>query len=97
MKTNASIRAINSQYDRLNSYETNEQRNKAIEQLKNAIVDGNAYTLHHSASRRGYLSRKGPGSVERYNGRFGTGYLLASPRWDTSQYVDIYYYTLPEE
>lgn len=50
------------------------------------------YYIHHSTSRRGYLSRKSDGSVERYKGRFGEGYVLVTPRYDTTQYVDITYY-----
>ena len=50
------------------------------------------YKLHHVASRRGYESRKGNGHVEEYSGRFGTGYIIVWPRWDTTQYVYIGYY-----
>lgn len=48
--------------------------------------------LHHTASRRGYISRKTEGRVEAYDGRFGKGYIVATPRWDTTQYVNIEYY-----
>lgn len=52
------------------------------------------YTLHHIASQRGYLSRKDPRDiVEPYKGRFGTGYKVLSPRWDTTQYVKVEYWT----
>lgn len=61
--------------------------------MKNTItVNGTTYTLHHTASRRGYESRKGNGHIENYTGRFGTGYIVVTPRWDTTQYVDIAYY-----
>lgn len=50
------------------------------------------YKLHHTASRRGYLSRKCDGKVEPYNGRFGKGFIQVTPRFDTTQYVDISYY-----
>ncbi len=53
------------------------------------------YILHHTASRRGYLSRKGPEKVEAYKGRFGCGYIVLSPRFDTSRYVDVAYYVRP--
>lgn len=49
-------------------------------------------TLHHTASRRGYVSRRTEGKVERYEGRFGKGYIISLPRWDTTQYVTIKYY-----
>lgn len=59
-----------------------------INELKNSPE----YTEHHTASRRGYISRKSEGQIEAYNGRFGEGFIVVSPRWDTPQYVDITYY-----
>lgn len=59
-----------------------------IDQLKN----NPSYTVHHTASRKGYESRKGNGHIEPYNGKFGKGYIHVQPRWDTSQYVNITYY-----
>ena len=50
------------------------------------------YRVHHTASRRGYESRKGDGHVEAYNGRFGKGYIAVTPRYDTKRYVYITYY-----
>ncbi|MGN0557860.1 MAG: hypothetical protein ACI4IS_00215 [Acutalibacteraceae bacterium] len=50
------------------------------------------YKYHHTASRRGYESRKSDGHVEEYNGRFGKGYIIVTPRWDTTSYVNIEYY-----
>ena len=50
------------------------------------------YELHHIASRRGYVSRKGDGIVEPYSGKFGKGYILVTPRFDTTQYVYVSYY-----
>ena len=57
-----------------------------IEQVKRE------YRHHHRASRRGYLSRKCEGTVEPYKGRFGKGYIIVTPRWDSTQYVNIDYY-----
>jgi hypothetical protein len=50
------------------------------------------YINHHTASRRGYESRKGNGHCEPYSGRFGKGFIWVSPRWDTSSYVYVTYY-----
>ena len=50
------------------------------------------YRLHHTASRRGYVSRKTSGRLEPYDGVFGRGYVVITPRWDTTQYVSIAYY-----
>lgn len=51
-----------------------------------------AYRYHHTASRMGYVSRKGNGIVKPYKGRFGTGYIVLLPRWDTTTYVHVVYY-----
>lgn len=50
------------------------------------------YTLHHTSTRRGYISRKLPGKVQPYSGRFGSGYIIIRPRRDSSQYVTYEYY-----
>ena len=61
--------------------------------MKDTItVNGKTYTYHHSASRRGYESRKGGGHLERYSGKFGAGYIAVLPRWDTTQFVTVRYY-----
>lgn len=63
-----------------------------IEKL-NSMIENGQIKEHHTASRRGYISRKSEGRVEAYNGKFGEGFILVSPRWDTTQYVYITYYT----
>ena len=50
------------------------------------------YKFHHSACRRGYVSRKCDGIIEEYEGRFGKGYILVTPNWNSTQYVGISYY-----
>ena len=50
------------------------------------------YIRLHTASRRGYESRKTDGHAEEYAGKFGAGYIWVSPRYDTTQYVDVTYY-----
>ena len=47
---------------------------------------------HHTACHRGYVSRRGWGEVVPYSGRFGVGYKLLMPRWDTSSHVWVRYY-----
>ena len=59
----------------------------------NEIPDN--YKLHHTASARGYVSRRTPPAnypIESYSGRFGEGYIVRSPRWDTSRYRNVTYY-----
>ena len=58
----------------------------------NQLRNSSKYRYHHTASRRGYESRKGDGHVESYNGKFGRGYIVVSPRFDTTQYVAVEYY-----
>lgn len=50
------------------------------------------YKRHHTASRRGYESRKSSGHVEAYSGRFGRGYVVITPRYDTTRFVNVTYY-----
>ena len=59
-----------------------------IAELRNS----DAYYWHHTGSRRGYESRKSEGHIESYKGRFGEGYIIISPRYDTTQYVNVEYY-----
>lgn len=59
---------------------------KTIDEIRNAMK------LHHIGSRRGYESRKGAGHVEEYTGRFGRGYVIITPRYDATQYVNVEYY-----
>ena len=56
------------------------------------LLDNDNYYYHHSASRRGYVSRRCKPQVEPYKGRFGEGYIVVKPRWDTTQYVGIEYH-----
>lgn len=50
------------------------------------------YTVHHTASTRGYVSRKGDGVIKPYHGRFGDGFVHIQPRFDTTRYVYVTYY-----
>lgn len=59
---------------------------KTIEEITNTIK------LHHIASRRGYISRKSAGKVESYKGKFGEGYIILRPRWDTTNYIYVEYH-----
>ena len=56
------------------------------------MVKDKLLVYSHTASRRGYVSRALAGRVEFYKGRFGTGYIVARPRWGTTNYVYIDYY-----
>lgn len=56
------------------------------------LVNHPDYRFYHSAMKQGYVSRKSEGIVEPYKGRYGEGYVLLSPRWDTTRYCTISYY-----
>lgn len=50
------------------------------------------YRYDHTAAHRGYVSRKSSGEVSRYEGRFGKGYTIDTPRWDTTNYCNREYW-----
>lgn len=57
------------------------------------IVNAMGCKLHHVASRQGYTSRKdGTSKVEAYVGKFGVGYIVTRPRYDTTTYETIEYW-----
>lgn len=77
----------------MNNMITETAINASTEQaLKHILANG--YTVHHTARKRGYVSRKQPdGILIPYSGRFGTGYMLLQPAWDSTQYCFCTYYT----
>ena len=56
------------------------------------IINGQRYELHHTAAAKGYMSRKVTEELEEYMGKFGKGYKVHRPRFDTSNYHYIDYY-----
>lgn len=56
------------------------------------------YRLHHTATMRGYVSRKCHDGIKKpYDGKFGRGYIIVRPRWDTTRYCYVSYYVETEE
>ena len=54
--------------------------------------------FHHTATAQGYVSRKRKEFIiEPYKGRFGSGYKIHYPRYDTTQYHCVSYYIYEEE
>ena len=52
-----------------------------------------AYKLHHTAYFAGYVSRKCPkGIKEPYYGKFGKGYTIKKPNWNSSRFSFIEYW-----
>jgi uncharacterized lipoprotein len=64
---------------------------RTIAEIENMVKNGELKQLH-TASKRGYVSRKTDGIVTEYSGKFGEGYTIAAPRFDTTQYVNVTYY-----
>lgn len=56
------------------------------------IINGQLYNLHHTATAKGYMSRKVPEKLEEYKGRYGIGYKVHRPRFDTTNYHYVDYY-----
>jgi hypothetical protein len=49
--------------------------------------------LYKTASCRGYLSRKNPeGIIEPYEGKYGKGFRVKKPRWDTTRFITVEYW-----
>lgn len=67
---------------------TNEQWDKQIQKLEQT------HYVHHTSAAKGYISRvyHVSGDIEEYNGKFGKGFKVHSPRWDTTQYHYVTYY-----
>ena len=62
---------------------------------RNELKNSKKYNLHHTGSARGYVSRKAnidSLKAKKYDGKFGKGYTVKTPRWDTTQYVNVEYW-----
>ena len=51
------------------------------------------YKEHHTSLTQGYVSRKKPeGVAVPYKGRFGVGYKVLTPSWQSTSYCYVTYY-----
>lgn len=51
------------------------------------------YKFHHSATARGYVSRRGIDRIaEEYHGKYGDGFIVRRPRYDTTHYHEVTYF-----
>lgn len=55
-----------------------------------AILKGHKF--HHTATAQGYVSRKIACRIEPYNGKFGKGYAVYTPRYNSAGHCYISYY-----
>lgn len=64
--------------------------------LDEILYDARA-TYHHSATISGYVSRKKEYEIFKYNGRFGSGFVVAYPSFKGTMYCDIAYFIIAED
>ena len=62
-----------------------------IAQVEAKRLSGDLH-IHHQAACQGYVSRKSAGRVLEYRGRYGVGYVIDTPRRDTTRYIHRTYY-----
>jgi hypothetical protein len=60
-------------------------------QLEDLRASGAVY-LSHTAKRQGYVSRKSEGQVLEYRGKFGHGFILDTPRFDSTRFHNRSYF-----
>ena len=73
---------------------TDEERDKVRDAIAADMCGEDVLTEHHTSATRGYVSRKGNGFREAYRGHYGIGVVRHSPRWDSTRYHYVTYYTL---
>ena len=56
------------------------------------MVKNGQFKKLHTSTFRGYVSRKSEGIVEKYNGKFGKGFTLKSPNFDSTSVAYITYF-----
>ena len=57
-----------------------------------ALVNAGKLKHHHNALFQGYVSRKTDGIVQKYSGKFGKGYKVLRPNWNSTRYSEVSYY-----
>lgn len=50
------------------------------------------YTLRKRSLNRGYVSRKTAGTLEAYQGKYGTGYKWLLPNYRSNRYMTVEYW-----
>ena len=58
----------------------------------NTMVSNGTLREHHTARYKRYISRRSDGVIEPYEGRYGKGYALFTPAFDSTIYCYITYY-----
>lgn len=61
--------------------------------MKELELINQGYHLHHTSLSRGYISRKNKsGIIEEYDGRFGKGYTIKKPNYQSTKYIFVEYW-----
>lgn len=66
-----------------------------LAELQQKVANGEI-KMHHTSYVRLYVSRKSKPLVEEYKGKFGEGYVVLSPNWNSSRYSLKTYYVVKE-
>jgi hypothetical protein len=64
---------------------------KTIDEIEKAVQDGTLKSIGPSMWR-GYVSRKTNGHAASYKGKYGSGYCVYRPNWESTRYSYITYY-----
>lgn len=59
-------------------------------------INGQRCELHHTAVAKGYISRRVGEQIVEYAGKFGKGYKVCKPRWDTTNFYYVEYWIIDE-
>lgn len=63
----------------------------------NEMHDKKQIKYHHTSLFRGYVSRKNPPDPIPYKGRFGEGYKLERPNYNSTTYSFVTYYIFTDK
>lgn len=72
---------------------------ESIHTTLGTLLKDDRYYLHHTSYAKGYVSRKAEYDslpAVPYKGRFGTGYTVDLPSYESTQYCRRQYYILKE-
>jgi hypothetical protein len=58
------------------------------------LIESTQFTQLHTSKIRGYVTRKAgyTPTPQPYKGKFGEGWTVKTPRWDTTRFCNITYF-----
>jgi len=70
-----------------------QELSKRLEDLETMAALLHSTTESHTSWSRGYVSRKKPeGTLAKYAGKFGKGFVKFTPSWESTRYCFVTYY-----